>query len=139
MGEPVVYVSTWRVRDGKFADYQRFYSELLAAIRDADRDVLAFYAFANADATEITNVHVFPDTATLARHMAVIGEMGLLPGALTSVIDVMEPLGVQVFGTPDGQAAAMDQGMKDSGVPFTVKARYLGGFSLADRPAESRS
>jgi len=44
----------------------------------------------------------------------------------------MEPLGVQVYGTPGGEAAAMDQGMKDSGVPFVGKARFLGGFSLAD-------
>jgi hypothetical protein len=26
----------------------------------------------------------------------------------------------------------MDQSMKDDGVPFTGKERYLGGFSLAD-------
>jgi len=58
--------------------------------------------------------------------------MGLLPGQLTSVLELMEPLGVQVYGAPGGQAAAMDQGMKDDGVPFTGKERYLGGFCLAD-------
>ena len=134
MDEPVVYLSTWRIKDGKFPEYRRFYSELLAAIREPDRDVVAFYAFANADGTEITNVHVFPDQATLGRHMAVIGEqMGLLPGELTSVMELMEPLGIQVYGTPEGQAAAMDRGLKEAGVPFTSKERYLGGFSLAER------
>jgi hypothetical protein len=132
--EPVVYLSTWRIKDGKFPEYRRFYSELLAAIREPDRDVVAFYAFANADGTEITNVHVFPDQATLDRHMGVIGEqMGLLPGELTSVMELMEPLGIQVYGTPEGQAAAMDRSLKESGVPFTGKERYLGGFSLAER------
>jgi hypothetical protein len=33
----------------------------------------------------------------------------------------------------------MDQGMKDSGVPFTGKERFLGGFSLADRVKPSAS
>jgi hypothetical protein len=132
--EPVVYLSTWRIKDGKFPEYRRFYSELLAAIREPDRDVVAFYAFANADGTEITNVHVFPDQATLDRHMGVIGEqMGLLPGELTSVMELMEPLGIQVYGTPEGQASAMDRSLKESGVPFTGKERYLGGFSLAER------
>jgi hypothetical protein len=132
--EPIVYLSTWRIKDGKFPEYRRFYSELLAAIREPDRDVVAFYAFANADGTEITNVHVFPDPATLERHMAVLGEqMGLLPGELTSVMELMEPLGVQVYGTPEGQAATMDRGLKEAGVPFTSKERYLGGFSLAER------
>ena len=134
MDEPVVYLSTWRIKDGKFPEYRRFYSELLAAIREPDRDVVAFYAFANADGTEITNVHVFPDQATLDRHMGVIGEqMGLLPGELTSVMELMEPLGIQVYGTPEGQASAMDRSLKESGVPFTGKERYLGGFSLAER------
>jgi hypothetical protein len=135
MDAPVVYLSTWRIKEGKFPEYQRFYAALLNAISERDKDVVAFFAFGNADGTEITNVHVFPDGPTLDRHMAVIGEqMGLLPGDLTSVFGFMEPLGVQVYGTPKGQAAAMDQGMKDDGVPFTGKERYLGGFSLADRP-----
>ena len=134
MDEPIVYVSTWRIKDGKFPEYQRFYSRLLTAIRERDRDVIAFFAFGNADGTEITNVHVFPGAATLERHMAVIGEqMGLLPNELSSVFEFMEPLGVQVYGTPGGQAAAMDQGMKETGVPFTGKDRYLGGFSLTQR------
>jgi hypothetical protein len=132
--EPIVYVSTWRIKDGKFPEYQRFYSRLLTGIREHDRDVIAFFAFGNADGTEITNVHVFPSAPTLERHMAVIGEqMGLLPNELSSVFEFMEPLGVQVYGTPGGQAAAMDQGMKETGVPLTGKERYLGGFSLAQR------
>jgi hypothetical protein len=134
MDEPVVYLSTWRIKDGKFPEYRRFYAELLKRISGPDRGVVAFYAFGNADDTEITNVHVFPDASTLDRHMAVIREqMGLIPGDLTAVPQFMEPLGVQVYGTPAGEAAAMDQGMKDSGIPFVGKEHYLGGFSLADR------
>jgi hypothetical protein len=134
VGEPIVYLSSWRIKDGKFAEYRRFYEQLLNAIRELDKEVVAFFAFGNSDGTEITNVHVFPDETTLERHMAVIREtMGLLPGELTSILELMEPLGVQVYGTPGGQAAAMDKSMKDDGVPFTGKERYLGGFSLADQ------
>jgi len=35
-------------------------------------------------------------------------------------------------GRPGGQAAAMDQSMRDDGVPFTGKERFPGGLSLAD-------
>jgi hypothetical protein len=132
--EPIVYLSTWRIKDGKFDEYRRFYAEFIKVIDGRDRDVVAFYAFSNDDGTEITNVHVYPDQPTLDRHMTVIGEeMGLLPGDLTSILEYMEPLGVQVYGTPQGQAAAMDDGLKEAGVPFTGKPRYLGGFSLAGR------
>jgi hypothetical protein len=133
MDEPVVYLSTWRIKDGQFEAYRQFYARLLDTIREPDKDLIAFYAFGNDDGTEITNVHVFPDVPTLERHMDVIADtMGLLPETLTSAIDFMEPLGVQVYGTPGRRATAMDQGMKDGGVPFTGKERFLGGFSLAD-------
>jgi hypothetical protein len=75
-------------------------------------------------------VHVYPDRATLDRHMTVLGEkVGLLPADLTAVMAYLEPVRVQVFGTPGGQAAEMDRGLIDSGVPFAVQQRYLGGFA----------
>lgn len=130
MTEPLVYVSTWTIKDGKFEDYRRFYAEVVKIVDENEPQVTAFLAFANDDLTEITNVHVFPDLPTLDHHMAVLGEkIGLLPSDLTAVTGYMDPVRVEVFGTPGGQAAAMDNGLRDSGVPFTGKQRYLGGFT----------
>ena len=138
MGEPIVYLSSWRIREGRFEDYRRFYARMVDALRADDRGVLAFYAFGNEDGTEITNVHVFPEETTLERHMAVIAEqMGLLPEDLTAMSAFMEPVGVQVYGMPSSTAAAMDQSLIDAGVPFTGKRNYLGGFSLADQRADA--
>lgn len=61
MSEPVVYLSTLRIKDGKIDEYRRFYTKLLDTIQEPDRDVVAFFAFGNADGTGITNVHVFPE------------------------------------------------------------------------------
>jgi hypothetical protein len=138
VSEPIVYVSTWKIKDGRIEDYRRFYARMVDAIRTDDQGVLAFYAFGNEDGTEITNVHVFPERTTLERHMAVIAEqMGLLPEDLSAVSAFMEPIGVQVYGMPSAMAAAMDQGLIDAGVPFTGKRNYLGGFSLADQRADA--
>jgi len=60
MDEPVVYPSTWRIKNGTFPAYRRFYAELLKRISGPDQDVVAFYAFGNADDTEITNVQSSP-------------------------------------------------------------------------------
>jgi hypothetical protein len=138
VGEPIVYLSTWKIKNGRFEDYRRFYARMVDAIRTHDREVLAFYAFGNEDGTEITNVHVFPEPTTLERHMSVIADqMGLLPEDLTAVSAFMEPVGVQVYGMSSATAAAMDQGLIDAGVPFTGKRNYLGGFSLADQGADA--
>jgi hypothetical protein len=130
MSDPIVYVSTWRLKPGAFDEYARFYAELVRVVQANGQRVAAFLAFASEDLSEITNVHVYPDGATLDAHMAVLGEqMRILPADLTAVTATLEPVRVQVFGQPGGTAEQMDQGLRDAGVPFEVKGRYLGGFT----------
>jgi hypothetical protein len=127
--EPVVYVSSWRIKEGRFDAYLRFYDQLRVTVDREEPDVIAFVAYANENRTEIVNVHVFPDHATLDRHMQILGQfMKLVPGDLAAVLQLMEPLGIQVYGQPSGAAAEMDQGLRDAGVPFTDRPRYVGGF-----------
>jgi len=134
MSEPVVYVSTWRIKDGKFDEYRRFHTELVKIVDENEPRLTAFLAFTNEDLTEVTNIHVYPDSETLDRHMDVLGEkMRLLPGDLTAVMGYLDPVRIEVFGTPGGKAAEMDKGLADSGVPFAVKQRYLGGFTRQPR------
>jgi quinol monooxygenase YgiN len=130
MSDPIVYVSTWRLRPDKVEAYRRFYAELVRVIDANEPQVAAFLAFANEDQTEVTNVHVYPDAETLDRHMQVLGEqMGLMPDDLTSVMEFLEPVRVAVLGRPAGPAAAMDQGLMTSGVPFDTKGTFVGGFT----------
>ena len=130
MPQPVAYVSTWRIKEGKFEEYERFYAELVKIVDENEPRLSAFLTFASEDLTEITNVHVFPDSATLDRHMDVLGEkLRVLPSDLSKVLGYLEGVRVEVFGTPGGTAAEMDQGLVDGGVPFAYKPRYLGGFT----------
>lgn len=36
MAEPVVYVSTWKIKDGKFDEYRSFYAKQLKIIDEAE-------------------------------------------------------------------------------------------------------
>jgi hypothetical protein len=130
MSDPVAYVSTYRIKPGKFEEYKRFYDQLAKIVEENEPRLTAFLTFANEDLTEITNVHVFADSATLDSHMDVLGEkMRLLPGDVAAVMRNLEPVRIEVFGTPQGKAAAMDKGLEESGVPFSWKHRFLGGFT----------
>jgi len=134
MSNPVAYVSTWRIKEGKSEEYRRFYAELVKIVDENEPRLSAFLTFANEDLTEITNVHVFPDGGTLDRHMDVLGEkMRLLPGDVSAVMRYLEPVRVEVFGTPGGKDAELDKGLVDSAVPFAFKQRYLGGFTRQPR------
>jgi hypothetical protein len=52
MTEPVVYVSTWKIKEGKFDAYARFHERLANTVRDLEPRVAAFLAFANDDGTD---------------------------------------------------------------------------------------
>lgn len=130
MAEPIAYVSTWRIREGKLKDWERFNAELTRIVDENEPHTAAFLAFGNEGLTEITTIHLFPDRAALDHHMTILeGKVRPLPRELTAVMGDLESLGIQVFGSPGGKAAEMDKGLASSGVPFTHKPRFLGGFT----------
>jgi hypothetical protein len=130
MTEPVVYVSTWKIKEGKVDAYARFHERLANTVRDLEPRVAAFLAFANDDGTEVTGIHVFADSDALDRHMGVLAErMGVLAEDMGLVTDPLGPGHIDVYGTRPERALAMDRPLEDSGVPFTVKTRFVGGFT----------
>ena len=130
MAQPVIYVSTWRIMEGKFQEYQRFYAELLKVVEENEPRLIAVHLFANEDGTEITVIHLHPDTAAVDDHMQVLAEkMGLLADDLTEALRFLEPVRIEVYGTPGDRAMEMDKPLMEAGVPFTFKPRHVGGFT----------
>jgi hypothetical protein len=130
MTEPVVYVSTWKIKEGKLDAYMRFHERLANTVREMEPRVAAFLAFANDDGTEVTGIHVFADASALDRHMDVLAEqMGVLAEDMGVVTDLLGPGDIDVYGTRPERALAMDRPLEDSGLPFTVKKRFVGGFT----------
>jgi len=130
MTEPVVYVSTWKIKEGKVDAYARFHERLANTVRDLEPRVAAFLAFANDDGTEVTGIHVFSDADALERHMGVLAEqMGVLAEDIGLVTDLLAPGHIDVYGNRAERALAMDRPLEDSGLPFTVKTRFVGGFT----------
>lgn len=109
---------------------ERFFAELLKVVEDNNPRLIALYAFANEDGTEVTSVNVHPDAASMEYHMQVLAEkMGLLADDLTEVFQFMEPVRIEVYGSPGDRATEMDKPLMDQGVPFIFKARHVGGFA----------
>ena len=130
MAAPVVYVSTWKIREGRFEAYERFHERLASVVEEMEPRVAAFLAFASDDGREVTGIHVFADAGALDRHMGVIAEqMGVLAADMGAVTDLLEPGHIEVYGTRPEQAMAMDRPLQKAGLPFDVKERFIGGFT----------
>lgn len=130
MAEPVVYVTTSRIKEGKIQEYQTFYAKLLKVIEENEPRLIAFHVFANEDGTEMTQIQVHPDTASMDDHMQVLAEkMGMLADDLTEVFQFLEVVRVEVYGTPGDRAEEMDKPLMEAGIPFTFKPRHVDGFT----------
>jgi len=130
VAQPVIYVATLGIREGKFREYQRFYAENLKLIQENEPRINAFHAFANEGGTEVTIIQVHPDTASMDDHMQVLAEkMGVLADDLTNVYQFLEPVRIEVYGNPGDRAMEMDKPLVDAGVQYSVKPRHLGGFT----------
>ncbi len=130
MAEPVAYVTTFRIKEGKFQDYQRFLAALLKGIEESEPRIIAIHTFANEDGTEMTSIQLHPDAESMDAHMQVLAKtMGQLAEELTDVFQFIELVRAEVFGAPGERASEMDKPLIEAGVPFTFKPRHVDGFT----------
>ena len=60
MGEPLIVVSTLRVKQGRLEDVTRYYKKILELIEANEAQLIAFHGFLSEDGTEISSVQVHP-------------------------------------------------------------------------------
>lgn len=93
---------------------------------------LLFLVYLNADSSEVSIVHVFPDADAMDRHMEGVAERAKQSYAC------MEPAGFEIHGTPNAGVLEMMKRMTGSNIPLSVRSQYVSGFMrLRPQPAAS--
>ena len=124
MAEPLIVISTFRVKEGKLEDLKRYSEKILGIVEPNEPQLIAFHEFLNEDGTEMTSIQVHPDTASMDLHMQVLrdnwdesfGEYG----------QILEAISVEYCGTPPESALEMDR-QGDWGL--RLKPRHIAGFT----------
>jgi hypothetical protein len=130
MSEPLIYISTWRIKEGKLEEYKRFTKEFLDLIKDKEPQLIAFHLFINEDGTEMTSIQIHPDAASMDFHMQVVEQvLGEEMLEWVDRADFVEPKHVEIYGTPSANLLEADQPLVDSGIMRGIKPRYLAGFT----------
>lgn len=125
MPAPLIFVATYKVKEGKVKELQAYYERLAQLVEAREPQLIAFNAFLSEDETEMTSVQVHPDTASMETHMQVLHE--LWDESFAEYAEYLEEgLSVAYYGTPAESALAMDN---KAGVPIDLKPRHLGGFT----------
>jgi hypothetical protein len=129
MSGPFIFIATNRLKPGASEAERRRVPGLVDFIEGGEPRLLAFNEYLNADRTEVTVVQVHPDAASMEFHMGVVRERAA--SAYAETLDATTR--IQVFGSPSDGVLEMLRVQAGAGVPLTVHAEHLGGFTRIGR------
>lgn len=122
MAEPIIIVSTSRVREGRLDDFTAFTRRLVADIEAQEPRLIAFNVFASQDGMEVVGTQVHPDAASGEFHLTVLGDR------MREAMEMIQLLRVQFFGTPGPRMAEVNDRLESLGVAVTVMPTHAAGF-----------
>lgn len=130
MSEPLIYISTWRIKEGKLEDYKRFTKEFLEIIKAKEPQLIAFHLFLNEDGTEVTSVQIHPDAASMDFHLQMVEQvLGEEMFEWVERTDFVEPKQIEIYGTPSAGLLEADQPLVESGIARSIKPLHIAGFT----------
>src|SRR3954452_10524722 len=125
MSGPFIFIATNQLKPDAYEAERRRVPGLVEFIEAGEPRLLAFNEYTNAERTEVTVVQVHPDAASMEFHMSVVRERA--GEAYTETLDATTR--IQVFGTPSDAVVETLRAQAGAGVPLTVHAEHLGGFT----------
>ena len=125
MSGPFIFIATNRLKPDAYDAERRRVPGLVEFIEAGEPRLLAFNEYVNAEHTEVTVVQVHRDAASMEFHMGVVGERAAQ--AYAETLDATTR--IQVFGTPSDAVVETLRAQAGAGVPLTVHAEHLGGFT----------
>lgn len=107
MSDPFILISKWRVKEGKREELEQHYKKIIELVETKEPQIIAFHPFLNEDGTELTNIQVHPDTASMDFHMQVLRENW--DESFSKYSQLLEGnISMEYYGTPPASALEMD-------------------------------
>jgi hypothetical protein len=123
MSEPIVFISTHRIKQGKLDDFKQLSREITPLLEAGKPQTVFFQAYLNEKGNEVTIVHVFPDADAMDLHFQGADERS------EKAYEFIEPHHFEIYGMPSEQVlSGMRQQATRSGSDLIVKPQPLFGF-----------
>ena len=130
MADPLIYISTWKIKEGKLDELKEFSREFVGHIEAREPQLIAMNTFINDEGTEMTSIQVHPDSASMESHLSVINQiLGEDMNEWLERGELIEPIRAELFGTPGPALLESDRPRIEAGVPYFVKSTNIAGFT----------
>jgi hypothetical protein len=112
MSEPIVFISHFKIKESKFDSLMQLNQKVAEQIEANKPGTVAFLQYINAEGTDLSIVHVFPDADSFDRHIAGVDERA------KAAFEFIEPTRREVYGMPSDQVLTMLKPPDESGIAF---------------------
>lgn len=121
VSDPIVFVDSSEVAEGKLEELRQAIGELARFVEANESDPIAYHIYFSADGQRMTVVQIHPDSASMERHMELAGPIFAKFGHM------VELQTVDIYGTPSEKVVEQ----------LRRKAELLGSATVAlhDRQA----
>ena len=122
MSEPIVFISHFKVKEGKEEGLLQLNEKVTAQIKTDKPGTVGFLLFMNQAGNELSIVHVFPDAESFDRHVEGVGERS------NASLEFIEPIGREVYGMPGDQVLTMLEPPEEYEMTFLHVPKFSNGF-----------
>ncbi len=129
MSEPIVFISHFKVREGKIDGLKQLHQRVVEQIKTDKPGTVVFLHYLNEEGTEYSVIHVFPNAEAMDRHTEGAGERA------KAALEFIEPARREIYGMPNDQVLAMLRPPDESGITFNHVPQSIGGY-IRFKPGE---
>jgi quinol monooxygenase YgiN len=123
MSGPIVFISHFRVKPGRFDGFSRLSREVATSIEAEKPATAAYLIYLDESRERATFVHLFADERSMDRHFEGADERAI------AAFELIEPDGWEIHGAPSAKALeTIRQAAAQSGVALALRPVLVGGF-----------
>jgi quinol monooxygenase YgiN len=122
MSEPIVFISHFKIKEGKLDDLKQHSQKMMELIKAEKPGTVVFLQYFNEEGTKLSIIHVFPDADAFDRHGEGVAERA------KAAFEFIERTRIEIYGTPNDQALAMLRPPDGSGIVFNHMPQLNGGY-----------
>jgi quinol monooxygenase YgiN len=123
MATPFVLITTHRIKPGQYERFVELSRDFAEFVRANVPEMLGYYAYLDADRSEVSLVQIHRDATSAEHHMTVSAEK------IGQGIALVETVRVEVYGHPGPVVSQAGAANATAGAQVSIKPEVLGGFT----------
>jgi len=122
MSEPFIFVVTNTINEGELDRVKELSNHFTEFVEAGDTGVLGFHFYLNEDGTELSNVQVHRDAASMDAYLPMVQQL------IQQALELTKTTSIEVYGTPGPAVQQVLRMNAEQGVRVRIKPDRISGL-----------